>query len=45
LDGSRVLTICKPSSPRVWHGSASFRNAPADQATNCLARRGEQRAY
>src|SRR5262249_52291266 len=28
LNGSRILTICTPSSVTCWHGSASFRNAP-----------------
>src|SRR5262245_29788143 len=30
-DGSRDLMIYKPSSPTRWHGSASFRNVPADR--------------
>jgi hypothetical protein len=30
-DGSRALTICKPSSLTRWHGSASYRNVPADR--------------
>ena len=30
-NGSRVLTIWKPSSATRWHGSASFRNAPVDR--------------
>jgi hypothetical protein len=34
-DGSRA---CKPSSPTRWHGSASFRNAPADRQPSARSR-------
>jgi hypothetical protein len=34
LNGSRILTIRKPSSVTRWYGSASFRNAPLGIASS-----------